>query len=75
MTALKDGANELSQGLITFNKEGLSKITGVLGGDLAGISERLQASADAAKNYKQLTNLEQVSGGVNFVYRTGAIGG
>lgn len=75
VTALKDGANELSQGLITFNKEGLSKITGVLGGDLAGISERLQASADAAKNYKQLTNLEQVSGGVNFVYRTGAIGG
>lgn len=74
ITQLRDGAKELSDGLVEFDEEGIQKLVDAVDGDLAGLTERIRAVADAAESY---TSFSGNGGGaedqVKFVYRTQAI--
>ena len=74
VTQLKDGAMQLDGGLQLFNKEGIGKIVGLVGGDLNGIVTRLKATIDVSKNYRNFSGIsDDMSGQVKFVYRTDEI--
>ncbi len=70
---LHDGAGELARGLAEFDEKGVQKIVDAFGGDLALLAERLEATADAAKNYRTFSGGEEDDGQVKFIYRTEAI--
>lgn len=70
---LRDGAGSLKNGIIRFNSEGISKLTGALEGTLGGLTDRLQAAVDAARDFSGNSAL-RTGGEVNFIYRTAAIG-
>lgn len=70
---LHDGAGELAGGLAEFDEKGVQKIVDAFGGDLALLAERLEATADAAKNYRTFSGGEEDDGQVKFIYRTEAI--
>ena len=70
---LHDGAGELAGGLAEFNEKGVQRILDAFGGDLALLIERLEATADAAKNYRTFSGGEEDDGQVKFIYRTEAI--
>jgi len=71
ITALRDGAMQLSDGLKKFNEEGIRKLSDALDGDLSEISERLRATGELAKQYKSYTGN---SDSVKFIYKTRAVG-
>ena len=71
ITALRDGALQLSDGLKKFNEEGIRKLSDALDGDLSEISERLRATGELAKQYKSYTGN---SDSVKFIYKTRAVG-
>lgn len=68
-TTLLNGANALNEGLKTFNKDGVEKITSLFKGtDIIG---RVNATAALAKDYNNFTGIaDKTSGSVNFIYRT-----
>ena len=71
---LRDGAQRLSDGLEEFNREGIQKLVDAVDGDLSGLMERLEATADAARGYQSFSGVDSQAGGqVKFVYRTEAI--
>ncbi len=70
---LRDGAGELSSGLEEFNEQGIQKLIDAVDGDLAGLLERLKATANAAERYRSFTGGDSADGQVKFIYRTEAI--
>lgn len=68
-TSLLSGAGQLNEGLKTFNKDGVEKITSLFKGtDIIG---RINATAALAKDYDNFTGIaDNTSGSVNFIYRT-----
>ncbi len=71
---LLDGANDLNDGMIKFDKEGISKLTDALEGDGKNALDRLNATMDAAKSYHTFTKLpENKEGSVKFIIRTQAV--
>lgn len=74
ITQLRDGAKELSDGLVEFDEKGIQKLVDAVDGDLAGLTERIRAVANAAGGY---TSFSGNGGGaedqVKFIYRTQAI--
>lgn len=73
MTQLHDGAGELADGLVEFNEKGVQRIVDALDGDLELLAERLEATVNAAKNYRTFSGGEEADGQVKFIYRTEAI--
>ena len=74
ITALRDGALELSRGLSKFNEQGIQKLVDAVDGDLNHLTERLQATANAAEGFQSFSGLAAgAEGQVKFVYRTEAI--
>lgn len=73
VTQLHNGAGELSGGLDEFNREGVQKIIDAFDGDLEQLAERVQALADAAKDYRSFSGGDEPDGQVKFIYRTAAI--
>jgi len=73
ITRLHDGAGELSDGLRKFNDEGIQKIVDAFDGDLNLLSERLEATVDAAKQYRTFAGGDEDDGQVKFIYRTAEI--
>lgn len=73
VTQLHDGAGELADGLEEFNEKGVQKILDAFDGDLDLLAERLEATADAAKNYRSFSGGTEADGQVKFIYRTAAI--
>lgn len=73
VTQLHNGAGELSNGLAEFDKKGVQRIVDALDGDLELLAERLEATVNAAKNYRTFSGGEEAGGQVKFIYRTEAI--
>lgn len=71
ITQLKDGAKELSDGLVKFNEEGIQKLVDAVDGDVEGLIDRLKATVDVSKNYRNFSGISDDMGGqVKFIYRT-----
>lgn len=73
VTQLHDGAGELAGGLAEFNEKGVQRIVDALDGDLELLADRLEATVNAAKNYRTFSGGEEAGGQVKFIYRTEAI--
>lgn len=75
VSRLKDGAMRLSAGLAELQEKSLSQLSGLLGGDLAGMMTRLQAAVDAAKEYTSFSGVaDGTQSSVRFVYKTASVG-
>ncbi len=74
VTQLKDGAMQLSDGLSQFNEQGIKKLSDAVDGDLADLLNRLKATVDVSKSYKNFSGLDDgMNGQVKFIYRTDSI--
>lgn len=74
ITQLRDGAMQLSDGMKEFNEEGVQKLVDAVGGNLVGLTTRLQASIDVSKNYRSFAGVhDDMDGQVKFIYRTNSI--
>ena len=73
VTQLRDGAGELSGGLREFDEKGIQKLVDAVDGDLAGLTDRIRAVADAAGSYTSFSGNGGAEDQVKFVYRTQAI--
>lgn len=73
VTQLHDGAGELADGLAEFDEKGVQRIVDALDGDLELLADRLEATVNAAKNYRTFSGGEEAGGQVKFIYRTEAI--
>ena len=68
---LTEGAGKLKGGLEQFDSEGIKKITDLLGNDIGGVLERLKATVQVSKNYRNFSGIaDGASGKVKFIYRT-----
>ncbi len=75
ITQLKDGAMQLSDGLVTFNKEGIKKLSDAVEGDLDGLVARFRAAVEASRDYSSYSGVDSsMNGKVKFIYRTEEIG-
>lgn len=63
VTQLRDGSEELYQGLVTYNEQGISKITDLLQNKLGSLSERAEIIKEMAEE----------DGDVKYICRTDAI--
>ncbi len=70
----KDGADKLKDGLEEFNDEGVQKIIDAYNDNLAGLTDRLKATAEAGKAYDNFSGKsDDVKGSVKFIFETDAI--
>jgi putative membrane protein len=70
VTQLKDGAAELHDGLVEFDEEGIQKITEAVGDDMAGLIDRVKATVDVSRNYRNFSGIsDDMDGQVKFIYR------
>lgn len=71
VTKLRDGSLELSNGLKQFNEEGIQKLADLVDGDLKGLTDRFDATIDAAKSYTSFEDTKETQdGNVKFIYKT-----
>lgn len=71
---LYDGSAALKDGLETFNEEGIEKLVNSIDGDLEGLVNRLQATVNASKQYRNFSGIsEDMDGQVKFIYRIDGI--
>ena len=70
----KEGADELYNGVVKFNEEGISKLVDAFNGDAKDLLDRIDAVVQAGENYTTFTGLakEQV-GSVKFIIKTDAV--
>ena len=74
VTKLYEGSDALKNGLETFNKDGIQKLVTAVDGDLEGLVDRLQATVDASKQYRNFSGIsEDMDGQVKFIYRIAGI--
>ena len=73
VTQLRDGAGSLKDGILRFNEEGIQKLTEALDGEINGLTDRIRAASDAAKDYSARSVFAAADGEINFIYRTDAI--
>ena len=74
LNKLVDGAKALADGLITFDADGVSKLTSAINEDLDPLLARAQLLIEAAQSYNNYSGLaEGMDGAVRFIYRTDAI--
>lgn len=72
--AAVDGSKTLTQGMQTFNDEGVSQLVNTLQNDFGGTLDRINALSDAAKSYDNFGGITQgTAGSVKFVFETDAI--
>ena len=74
VTQLRDGSLSLSDGLKEFNEKGIQKIIDAVDGDLSGLVDRVKATIDVSKKYRNFSGIsEGMDGQVKFIYRTDGI--
>lgn len=74
VSELRDGSMALSDGLRQFNEEGVQKLADLLGDDLEGLADRLQATVEVSRSYRSFAGIaDDMDGQVRFVYRTDEI--
>ncbi len=67
---LTNGASQLSNGLIQFNEEGISKLVKAVDGDVKGLLDRVKASIDVSKNHPTFGNVSQnKEKQIKYIYR------
>lgn len=71
---LEDGSNQLMEGMVKFDEEGIQKLTDAYHGDVKDLLGRLEAVADAGKDYQIFTQAaEGTQASVKFILRTDGI--
>ena len=74
VTQLRDGAMRLSGGLEEFNERGVQRLVEAAEGGIEGLTQRVRATADVSRGWRSFSGIsEEMSGQVNFLYRTDAI--
>lgn len=74
VSKLLTGANDLNDGMVRFDKEGISKLTDAVNGEGKEALDRLNATMDAAGTYHSFSGLaENKEGSVKFIIRTEAV--
>ena len=74
ITKLCDGSLSLSEGLKEFNEKGIQKIIDAVDGDLSGLADRVKATIDVSKQYRNFSGIsDDMDGQVKFIYRTDEI--
>jgi putative membrane protein len=74
ITKLRDGSMQLSDGLKEFDEKGIKKLTEAVNGDLEGLIQRLNATIEVSKNYRNFSGIsDDMEGEVKFVYRSDSI--
>ena len=69
MSRLESGAKELNDGMIKFNDEGISVITGAVDEKLPAVIDNLKAIRDAAREYNTFSGIsDDMDGSVKFIY-------
>lgn len=70
---LRDGALRLQDGLVTFNQEGVGKLTSVFDDELDELFQRLRATVHVSREYRSLDDAGRETGDVRFIYKMGGI--
>ncbi len=71
---LQIGTGKLSSGIDDFKKQTIDQLSEALDGDVETVIERVNASADAAKEYTSFSGIaDGKDGSVKFIYRTDEI--
>ncbi len=71
MGELDEGALKLVDGMFQFDEEGISRMTELFGDDVQDVVDRLEAVAQAGKDYNTFAGLPQgMDGSVKFVIKT-----
>ncbi len=74
VTQLRDGSLSLSDGLKEFNEKGVQRIIDAVDGNLSGLAERVKATIDVSKKYRNFSGISDgMDGQVKFIYRTDGI--
>ena len=74
VSKLCEGSAALKDGLGTFNEEGIEKLVTAIDGDLEGLVNRLQATVDVSRQYRNFSGIsEDMDGQVKFIYHIGGI--
>ncbi len=69
-----NGSKTLTQGMQTFNDQGVSQLVNTLKNDYGGMLDRMNALSDAAKSYSNIDGItEGTTGSVKFVFETDGI--
>lgn len=70
---LRDGALQLRDGLVTFNEEGIGKLTSAFDDELDELFQRLRATVHVSRGYRSFDAGAQETGNVRFIYKMGGI--
>ena len=71
---LEDGSNQLMEGMVQFDEEGIQKLADAYHGDIKTLLNRLEAVVNAGKDYQTFTKVaDGTSGKVKFILRTEAV--
>lgn len=74
VSQLRDGSLELSDGLKEFNEQGVQKLVDAVDGDLAGLTDRVDALKAVSEGYKSFAGISpDMDGQVKFIWRTEAV--
>jgi putative membrane protein len=75
VSKLTDGAMQLSDGLQELNDKGMSKLEKLMGNDLTGLKDRVEALRQVGDDYNNYSGIaEGMDGSVQFVFKTASIG-
>ncbi len=71
---LDDGSKELMDGMVQFDEDGIQKLMDAYDGDVKTLLNKLEAVANAGKDYQTFTKTaEGTKGSVKFIFRTEAV--
>jgi len=71
---LRDGSKELNDGMIEFNESGIKKLSEVFDGDLKTLFDRINAVADAGREYTNFSGIaDNMEGNVKIIIKTDEI--
>ena len=74
ITQLRDGSGRLADGLDTLMEDGIRRLLNLTRNDLGDLSDRLNASLDAASAYTSFTGTASgVESAVKFIYKTAPV--
>ena len=68
---LDDGAAELNDGMIRFDRDGIQKLVDAFGGDVEDLLDKMNDMLDASRAYKNFSGISDgMDGEVKFVFVT-----
>ena len=68
---LDDGAAELNDGMIRFDRDGIQKLVDAFGGDVEDLLDKMNDMLDASRAYKNFSGIsDDMDGEVKFVFVT-----